>query len=265
MTQRYECSLVLAAHGSVAAPDSNQPLFDLANRIEGDEFFSKVTPAFLHGEPNLTNVYSQLPPGDVVMVPVMTSSGYYLNSVIPGKLAENEGVENYRTFTSGVLGMHPAIPDLILNRIDAVMSLFQMTESDTTVVIVGHGTRRNSKSGQSTLDLVGQLRACLPNLACEVAFLDQDPEAQVVAKAVKTPHTLVVPFLISRGPHTTVDIPEAFGLPGGPDVRFPINVNRDGRLCVCDLPVGMYPEMSELVLELACDQLLAGKLLNSTN
>lgn len=254
---------MLAAHGSTAAADSNKPLFDLADRIRDNEFFSHVTPAFINGEPNMTNVFSLLPPGDVVIVPVMTSVGYYLNEVIPGKIAENENLDQYRVFTSPVLGMHPSIPNLILNRIDSVLSLYQMAEADTTIVVVGHGTRRNPNSGKSTYALVEMLKSCLPNLACEIAFLDQDPEAAEVAKNIKTPHTLVIPFLISRGPHTTIDIPKAFGLPSGPTTRFPITENRDGRMCICDLPVGMYPEIAELALELACDELLAGKFLSS--
>ena len=68
--------------------------------------------------------------------------------------------------------------------------------------------------------------------------------------------------MISRGPHTTVDIPEAFGLEAGPQVQFP---NRkqwsDGtghRICICDIPVGMYPEVADLCVELAMNELEHG-------
>ena len=232
-------------------------MFELASRIESSGLFSVVTPAFLHGEPNITNVFDGLTPGDAIVVPVMTSDGYYLNEVIPKKLQQNATLQNFRLFMTPVAGMHPGVPSLVLNRIDSILSLYQLNELETTVVIVGHGTRRNPDSGTSAYALVETLRNQLANLPVEIAFLDQDPDAVVVAKQIQTPHTVIIPFLISRGPHTTVDIPAAFGLPGGPDVHFPIVKNDQGRVTVCDLPIGMYPQMAELITEMACDQLLA--------
>ena len=258
MSHRYECSLILASHGSEATADSNAPMFELASKIESSGLFSAVTPAFLHGEPNMTNVFDGLTPGDAIIVPVMTSEGYYLNEVIPKKLQENATIGDFRMFVTPVAGMHPSVASLVLNRIDSILSLYQLSETETTVVIVGHGTRRNPNSGTSTYQLVETLRSQLANLPVEIAFLDQDPEAVVVAKQIPTRHTVIIPFLISRGPHTTVDIPEAFDLPGGPDVHFPIVKNSNGGVTVCDLPIGMYPQMAELITEIACDQLLAG-------
>jgi sirohydrochlorin ferrochelatase len=70
---------------------------------------------------------------------------------------------------------------------------------------------------------------------------------------------LIVPFLVSRGPHTTVDIPSAFGLPSGPDVKFPNeSVDSEGNVCVCDLPMGMYPQIADLCVELAIAEIEHG-------
>ena len=98
-----------------------------------------------------------------------------------------------------------------------------------------------------------------PDHTFETAFLDQDPTAGDVAAKIQTPNTLVVPFLISRGPHSTIDVPKAFGLDSGADVLFPIiNKTPDG-ICICDLPVGMYPEMPEICLQLAVEALAVGE------
>ena len=88
MTPNPSCSLILAAHGSVTTPCANQPLHDLADRVQASGIFSTVTPAFLYGDPEISNVLDRLPPGgDVVVVPVMTSEGYYSQRVFPRKLA----------------------------------------------------------------------------------------------------------------------------------------------------------------------------------
>lgn len=251
MTKINECTLILAAHGSEAAADSNQPVFDLAARIEAMNLFANVRCAFLMGQPNMTNVLDDLPPSPVIVVPLMTSTGYYLNSVIPGKLAQNQNAEKFDWFISPVAGMHPRIADLMSERIRARLLEFDMSESETTMVLIGHGTRRNANSAKSTFDLFEKLKSEFPKLRNRVAFLDQDPEAPLVAASVLTGHTLIVPFLVSRGPHMTIDVPTAFGLPASPEVQFPIVSDRGPRKCVCEMPIGMYPELAEICVELA--------------
>lgn len=266
MTAR-PCSLVLAAHGSVAAENSNQPLHELAQSIANaikarqslkkSRDFDVVCPAFLQGEPAMANVLESLPAGDVVVVPVMTSEGYYLRK-LPGKFRENSNSNQFRFFMTPVIGVHPSIPNRICGRISKLLLEYHLPVSETTVVVIGHGTRRNSTSGQSTIRLTKTLAGNFPGLNFETAFLDQDPTVQAIAANIKSRHTLLIPFLISRGPHATEDVPQAFGLPTGPDIRFPlVKQNQDGN-CICDLPVGMYPDIAEICLELADHAIAAG-------
>ncbi len=249
------CSLVLAAHGSLDSENSNQPLHDLAQSIaDSPQFaagkFQAVRPAFLNGQPQMTHVLDTLPPGDVVIVPVMTSEGYYLKK-LPAKFAENRNADQFRIFMTPVLGVHPSIPERVSHRISRLLNKYELPISETTVVIVGHGTRRNSTSGQSTIDLTQTLTTQFSGLKFETAFLDQDPTADQVAANIRTRHTLVIPFLISRGPHTTQDVPRAFGLPAGPDIQFPLVQHNENGSCICDLPVGMYPDWATICLQLA--------------
>ena len=263
MKQYKNTALILGAHGSEAAPDSNQPLHDLAASIAIRDIFGTVTPAFLNGLPEMADFMRLLPPAseveNVVIVPAMTSVGYYLQSVIPKRLAQNLQHDQYNLFISPVVGMHQKIASLIIQRAEKMLIQRQLDPCDTTIVLIGHGTRRNANSSKSTYALLQQLKDLRPELKYEIAFLDQDPEADAVAAAITTRHKLIVPFLISRGPHTTVDIPEAFGLPSGPDVKFPNSLTtEDGNVCVCDLPMGMYPEIADLCIELAIAELEQG-------
>ncbi len=254
----HSTSLILIAHGSLAATNSNQPLFDLARAIEAMGKFDVVTPAFLNGQPAITNVLDRIPPGDVALVPVMTSEGYYL-SALPSKLQQNSNADRFRFFVTRVIGVHAAIPELVSQRILSLLKLHRLAATETTVVVVGHGTRRNRNSGLSTRRVSDELSRLHPTLEIETAFLDQDPTADRIAEKIQTPNTLVLPFLISRGPHSTVDVPEAFGLDSGPDIEFPIIKKTEGGICVCDLPVGMYPEIAEICLQLAAKELASGK------
>ena len=263
---KYDVSLVLAAHGSEAAPDSNAPVVDLAAQIREREMFADVTPAFLLGEPNMTSVVEHLSSKEVVVVPLMTSAGYYLNSVIPKKLAANEDAKNRNWYISSVAGMHPWIAKLMVQRIRQQMETHALSEELTTIVLVGHGTRRNKNSAKSAFDLFKKIQIAFPNSRTRVAFLDQDPEAPLVAASILEGHTIIAPFLISRGPHTTVDVPEAFSFPGGPDVQFPIfqsNESRAGcRTTVCIEPLVLYPEILKICVELAIESIESNQMLS---
>ena len=255
MSELKEFTLVLGAHGSEAAADSNAPVEDLVSEIKQRELFANVTSAYLLGQPDMSNVLQHAPTDRVVVVPLMTSSGYYLNSVIPKRLAENENASDRDWFISSVAGMHPLIANLMIDRISGRLEEHEIKASQTTIVLIGHGTRRNRNSAKSTFALFEKLKQAFPEARNRVAFLDQDPEAPLVAASVAEGHTIVVPFLISRGPHTTVDVPEAFGLPAGPDVQFPIvveNESRSGiRKTICEQPLAYYPEMADICVELA--------------
>jgi len=228
----------------------------------------------LYGDPEISNVLDRLPPGgDVIVVPVMTSEGYYSRRVFPKKLAANKSLGQHRVFISTALGMHPKVPAMVAQRIEKTLSLLPAAPDEFTVVFIGHGTTRHPKSGRATMELAAAVQGELSSSAEErptirVAFLDQPPTAKIAAARVKTPHTLIVPYLVSRGPHTTVDVPEAFGLPTGPTIKYPLvetftdEVSGTERLCICDTPIGMYSGMSELVLELATDQMMSGKAID---
>ena len=228
------------------------------------------------GQPEMTNVLdglpdgTKLPVGDVVIVPVMTSQGYYLKK-LPGKFAENQHADQYRLFMTAVIGVHDSIAQRIAGRIAGLIQQHQLPADETTIAVIGHGTRRNKNSGTSTLKLTDQLRKMmsgeatdlafpesLSKLKFETAFLDQDPEAQEVAQNIESPNTIIIPFLISRGPHTTDDVPNAFGLAAGPDLQFPLVQQRANGLCVYDCPLAMYQGIDELCIELANQELASG-------
>ena len=261
-------SLILAAHGSMAEVNTNEPLeilaHEIANKIQiqyphGN--FQRVTTAFLNSQPKMSEVLESLPPGDTVIVPVMSSNGYYLNK-LPEVFRQNSNVDQFEIFITPVVGVHPSIPKLIADQIHVSFLAHEIVAAETTVVMVGHGTRRNSNSGDSTITLAknvqNEVAGDLAELSFEVCFLDQHPDINAIAAQIKTRHVLIIPFLMGRGPHATSDIPNAFGLPSGPDIEFPLFAKTESGKCICSLPVGLYPDIADLCLELA-DEAIANR------
>ena len=83
-------SLVLAAHGSNAQPLVNARIRELAETLESNGRFTRVLAAFHQGAPHFSKVLDQLPAGRTVVVPLMTSAGYYCDKVLPRELRRNE-------------------------------------------------------------------------------------------------------------------------------------------------------------------------------
>ena len=131
----------------------------------------------------------------------------------------------------------------------------QLTAADTTVVVVGHGTRRNTTSGATTFALADSLRNDHPGFEIKAAFLDQDPEIGMVADSITTPNIIVLPFLVSLGPHMTEDTPAAFGLPTGHDIQFPLigkrTVAGETGICLCDSPLAAHEKLPAVIAQMA--------------
>ena len=259
------CSLVLAAHGSTATKHCNDPLHELTAAIlqrqkiqrqgiqpaaAADLWIEKITPAFLQGEPQMTQVLESLPEGDVIVVPVMTSDGYYLRK-LPEKFACNQNAEKFKFHLSSVFGMHAMIADEMKSLVTNHLASFRLKPQETTVVVVGHGTRRNKTSGEATYRLTNTLADQFPQLNCLTGFLDQDPTAKSIASKITTPNTIILPFLISRGPHTTEDVPQAFHLPTGSDLAFPFIHRSDSGIQIYERPLAMYSTAVDICLALA--------------
>ena len=255
--------LVLVAHGAVDTPRSNQPIVELASEIADTSQFQSVTPAFLNGSPRLTEVLEHLEQAErldesnrVVVVPVMTSQGYYLKK-IPDLIQQNSNVAKFDLRMTTVAGMHPAMSSIMCCRLQKQLDRLG-AERPVTVIVVGHGTRKNATSGQSTIALTKSIeqelkeRSDRPMLRFETGFLDQDPELETVFNNIPADTNVVaLPFLVALGPHMTDDVPNAMGLHSGPSIEFPLIETSEARTIICEPPIGMYPEMSRLVVELA--------------
>lgn len=252
-----ETALILAAHGSSKDQRINQPMFRLAQQIELQSDFSTVTAAFLDGQPDIRTVIHEIDEVDVVVIPFMASAGYYTDVVFPtAMVCLGKSVR----FTAPI-GLHPVVPDLVSTRIRSITSHFPESIG-ATIIVIGHGTRRNKNSCRSTIDLVQHLRNSFEDRQIEFAFIDQNPSVELVASRHPDGNLLIIPFLMGLGPHLTLDIPTAFGLKAiesavfQSDFRFPhlesrTSPNGQSAMVLFDAPVGIYEQWVDICIELA--------------
>lgn len=223
---RATCGLVLVAHGSSRSPFAAEPVLAAAERLAPQ--FRDVRVAFWKQQPSIAEVVATVDAQDVVIVPYFMADGWFVAQAIPSELGLAPGaIERLpataqRVAYTFAVGSSTAVPALIER---AVLGAVR-TPRETAVVVVGHGTERDSASRQSLLDCVEILRA--RNLVAEVvpAFIDDEPALETWRSRVWSTEVVVVPFFAGVGPHVSVDVPRALGLP--PDWSFGARHEIDG-------------------------------------
>jgi sirohydrochlorin cobaltochelatase len=151
--------------------------------------------------------------------------------------------------------------EVLLERAREVMAKFPFprppTPGATTLFVAGHGTKQNESSRKAIEQQAGLVRARSVYAAVEAVFLEEEPRVEACYRMARTRNAVVVPFFISDGPHTRLDIPKLLGEPariveqriqnGQPVWRNP--TERGGHLVWYAASVGTHPAMADIVLE----------------
>lgn len=232
-------ALVLAAHGSRREPGANAGVRRLAEAVRGRRLFDEVAVAFHQGEPGFDAVLDELRADEVTVVPVMTSAGYYSEVVLPAGLERNRRRAEVRLRQTPPVGTHAGLPALVARRVSELLREYALARSESSLLLVGHGTRRHPTSRDTTLALADVLRR--RRVAGEVlaGFMDDDPPAAAALGAAALPAVIVVPFLIGGGAHALEDIPLA------------LRSGAQGRRVIYDEAVGSLPGIVDLIVDLA--------------
>src|SRR2546428_13361930 len=85
-------------------------------------------------------------------------------------------------------------------------------ESDTTLLIVAHGTDLNENSAVAAKREAEKIRALGKYAAVLNVYMEEPPLVSDWQKLTTTPNVVVVPFFISDGLHSYEDIPKLLGI-----------------------------------------------------
>jgi sirohydrochlorin cobaltochelatase len=253
-----ESSLIVVGHGSTVNPDSSTPTFDHADEIRRRGVFAEVLCAFWKEEPSLREILRMVETNDVYVVPHFISEGYFTQKVIPRELELTGPItqlDNKVIKYCEPVGNHPHMTDLLLHQ--AGRTAPNIPPSQTTLVIVGHGTGLNENSAVAVKTQVKEIQA--RNIYAQVcaAYMEEEPLISGWQALALYPHVVVVPFFISDGLHSYEDIPvllgiqsESIGAASQQEVfrRNPFMLN--GRTLYYASAIGTDPMMAEIILEM---------------
>ncbi len=199
--------------------------------------------------PHFRELFAITSASDIMIVPVMTASGYYSNTVLPREIERGAArIEPVNLRIAQPIGELPGMTDIIIEQAVAASAEAGIEAGEAHLLLIGHGTRRDPlRSGATTYRHAAQIKTRSIFQAVSAGFLEQDPQVDDAFAAIPgSEPVIVVPFLIANGGHGADDIPGALGLK--PGLRVAIV---DGRPVLFADAVGEHPRVVNLILQSA--------------
>jgi sirohydrochlorin cobaltochelatase len=257
-----DCALLILAHGSTENPDSSQPSWELADALQTSGPFSKVYCAFWKEEPSFRQVWSMIEEREVYAVPNFISEGYFTRQVLPRELGldgPTTEVGEHLVHYCDPVGIHPTMTKLLVQRARDLLP-GDLTLSEVSLIIVGHGTNLNKQSTEAIKAQVAAISAWeeAGESFGEVldAYMEEAPFVADWATLTRFPTVVVVPFFIADGLHSYQDIPVLLGLETNPTAaasqqevfrRNPTSLQ--GRTVYYSSAIGTDPAMATVILD----------------
>lgn len=224
-TDFHDATLLIIGHGSTVNGDSGATVFQHAAELRGRGIFADVREAFFKIEPRIGPILASITTPRIFVVPLFVSEGYFTRQAIPCELGLPAGSQdvmpaavqmNGRTVIyCHPVGTHPLMTEIILARARVALADSQFTiqdsQTNTALVIAGHGTALNPDSRKSIEQQVQRISE--KKIFAEVlpAFLEESPRIAEIPFMVKASRIVVVPFFMSDGLHVCEDIPVLLG------------------------------------------------------
>jgi sirohydrochlorin cobaltochelatase len=271
-------ALLIVGHGSTVNPDSSAPTLAHAAEIRRRKIFGNVECAFWKEEPSLRDAIFLFDPQtirEVYVVPNFISEGYFTGTVIPRELELNGPITkraNGQVWKyCEPVGSHPLVTELLLKRAREIAP--GVPETDTSLLIVAHGTDLNENSAVAAKREAEKIRALGKYASALNVYMEEAPLVSDWRKLTSTPNVVVVPLFISEGLHSYEDIPALLGIQGAPAAKplgnftgsldfarddigpshreiFRRNPHRiDGRLLFYAPSIGTDPGVADIIIE----------------
>ncbi|GAB5494521.1 MAG: hypothetical protein Phog2KO_47360 [Phototrophicaceae bacterium] len=253
-------AVILAGHGSQISPETAGVVWRYVDALRQMGIADEITASFWKEQPEFSQVLKTVRADTLVIVPLFTSSGYFIQQIIPaemgldGAVTHQNGCTIYLTRT---VGEHHRITEIVRQRILDVLQTENLSPKSTSVAIIGHGTPRSNTTQQTSRHQVKTLSdEGLVALIVE-AYLDDEPNIPSIFQRTDNENIIAVPFFLAEGSHVSIDVPNALGINYG---DYPAKVQK--RTLFYTPPIGTDAVMLQLIIDLIQD---CGIEVNSTD
>ncbi|MEI8310919.1 MAG: CbiX/SirB N-terminal domain-containing protein [Verrucomicrobiota bacterium] len=250
-------ALVIAGHGSTKNPDSCLPTLAHAETIRQRGIFAEVVTCFWKQAPFFREALGMVQSLEIYVVPNFISEGYFTRTVIPREM----GLKGRVTVRDGVTikycepaGKHPRMTELLMSEARSVAP--DAPPSQTSLLIVGHGTGLDANSAEAAKFQAGLIAKTGVYAEVSAAYMEEPPLIAEWDTFATQPNVVVVPFFISDGLHSYQDIPVLLGIrsdEGVPasqsDVFHQNPHDLRGRNLYYGAAIGTEPAFAEIILD----------------
>ena len=238
-------TLLLVAHGSTSEPRALRSARAHAERIRGTDAFESVETAFLKGGPDVGDVLQANSGDEVVVVPLLTSEGYFAGTVVPREVTGAVPENSIVTYASPV-GTSPLLSDVIRRRVRHAIG---DRRDSVALALVGHGSERTPGSGAAVRAHADRLRTREEFESVRAFFTDEEPTVETLLERVDAEEIVAVPVFMAEGTHVREDIPRRLGVTNGGEEPSTV----DGRTITYTDPVGTDPAIAWIALQSALE------------
>ncbi|MDX2076796.1 MAG: CbiX/SirB N-terminal domain-containing protein [bacterium] len=249
MKNRPKNALILLGHGSHISPNTAGVVWDAVDRLRERGVADEITASFWKEHPSFHTVLKGITANDITLVPLFTAQGYFTQTVIPTEmnLSGAMTIRDGRTIRYAPPPVfHPKLTEIVRARITDAVQQHNLSPQHVAIAIIGHSTRKNAKSRESTENQATLLRNMGIFGDVLTAFLDDDPEISTIYARTSQPTIIAVPLFLAMGSHTTIDVPEALGL--SPNTSSAV-IN--GKKLIYTPAIGEGNDLTDLIIDLA--------------
>ena len=247
MSDLKKTAILLLGHGSSKHPDSSSSVRLHAKILHERGGFDEVHVAFLKEEPLVENALGLIESEEIWIVPDFLAEGYFTRQIIPEMLELDSQPETVHY--GDPVGTHPMMAELIDQSAHDILG--DWDPSQVSLLLVGHGSTRNSQSKQTLLDHIIELEKTTPFAQVSDLWLEESPFVREWVSVATQKKIIVVPFLLSDGQHGGWDIPEMLGL--SRDVStHDVTHEVKGRELKISPALGTSPRFVEVIERIAC-------------
>ncbi len=245
---KRDTAIILAAHGAGDDSAVNKRLCEIAEVLARDADYAFAIAAFQLGTPSYTDAFARVENSHIIVVPVLTNDGYYRRVVLPRALLCAPRPKEQIVHIAQSIGTHPRFRSLAAASVQKLMATAGLFAHNTSVVVVGHGTKKHADSRLATQTLAKSLARQLDGLECYAAFLDAPPLLDDVPRLLTKSNVILLPHLIGGGYHANDDIQKRLGIALNPrSCRSKQSVSTGGRWWYFAPPLMEHPEFLNLI------------------
>jgi sirohydrochlorin cobaltochelatase len=249
-------ALLIVGHGSTVNPASSTPTLMHAATIRRRGVFADVACCFWKEEPSLRDAlffFRDPAIRSVYVVPNFISEGYFTRTVIPRELeltgpVTERGHGQVWKYCEPV-GNHESMTARLLERAREIAPA--VSERETSLLIVGHGTSLNDNSAVAAKEQAEKIRALGRYAEVLNVYMEEPPLVSDWVNLTKTPNVVVVPFFISDGLHSYEDIPALLGIDKAGQRGDSGGDQLHGRSLFYSTAIGTDPKFADVILEQA--------------